>query len=594
MPLYPAPVRTDVYNAKSYRLVGDDSTNDSSALTALLAAVSAAGGGCVYFPPGTYLLSPSLSIPSNTTLCGVRGQSKLHFTATAAGQIGLYIDGRTTAKTNIILRDLVIYSNAAAYSGNTVIAYGIYLDNSTTGATESGDILIDGCDISQFALAGFSGNSNTSVTRRLVIQNSYFHDIGTSTHAPGAVAVGISNPPFGECAVRNNRFYNIGTTSSDWAVYLSRTSTDCRIEGNVIKDCAGGIQLFSSVSQNAAIANNTIHNPTAAWAIAVGGVAHKNIAVHGNVIWLATNTSRGAITVSSLAAGTSHSVCDNVIDCGSVTLGNGAITVTGACPDTLIAGNVLYNLGSNMYGVYVTGTSGALRRLRVRGNTMLGASGARGVWFREAAGTDEINDAEVVGNKIFGGTYGVVLTGTARCKVIENEVTLSTGSNTECVRLEDGAGANTTPLQAEVRLNRGQAQNTNNYISYCGNCCRVEQNVGFAVRLTPTMTDTNCTVRHNFGLGVAPIVTMTSGATPSLAAETLGSEAVKLTYSGATTITSFSGCFAGEVRRFFATNGNVTLQNNATIVLAGGADKTLAANGSITLLFDGTAYREVV
>ena len=57
------------YNVKDYGAVGDNTTDDTTAIQAALDAV-AAGGGIVYFPPGLYLISASLTVKARTRLVG--------------------------------------------------------------------------------------------------------------------------------------------------------------------------------------------------------------------------------------------------------------------------------------------------------------------------------------------------------------------------------------------------------------------------------------------------------------------------------------------------------------------------------------------
>ncbi len=72
-----SPSTADVYNVKDYGAVGNGATLDSPAINAAIDACFAAGGGTVYFPPGTYL-SGSIRLRSNIEL-------NLHADATILG-----------------------------------------------------------------------------------------------------------------------------------------------------------------------------------------------------------------------------------------------------------------------------------------------------------------------------------------------------------------------------------------------------------------------------------------------------------------------------------------------------------------------------
>jgi len=70
----PAPSATEaaaaggvVHNVKAFGAIGDGATKDTQALQAAIDAAERAGGGTVYFPPGTYL-SGTLFLKSNVTL----------------------------------------------------------------------------------------------------------------------------------------------------------------------------------------------------------------------------------------------------------------------------------------------------------------------------------------------------------------------------------------------------------------------------------------------------------------------------------------------------------------------------------------------
>ncbi len=61
------PSSAGVFDVRAYGATGDGKTLDSPAINQTIAAASAAGGGTVFFPPGTYL-SASIHLQSNITL----------------------------------------------------------------------------------------------------------------------------------------------------------------------------------------------------------------------------------------------------------------------------------------------------------------------------------------------------------------------------------------------------------------------------------------------------------------------------------------------------------------------------------------------
>src|SRR5690242_6647096 len=56
-------------NVADYGAVGDDNTDDTAAIQAAIAALPA-GGGLIYFPPGTYKITSAITVRSALTLKG--------------------------------------------------------------------------------------------------------------------------------------------------------------------------------------------------------------------------------------------------------------------------------------------------------------------------------------------------------------------------------------------------------------------------------------------------------------------------------------------------------------------------------------------
>ena len=59
-----------VYNVKAYGVLGDGSTDDTTAINTLATTVFTAGGGTLFFPPGTYVLTASIFIQDNVSMIG--------------------------------------------------------------------------------------------------------------------------------------------------------------------------------------------------------------------------------------------------------------------------------------------------------------------------------------------------------------------------------------------------------------------------------------------------------------------------------------------------------------------------------------------
>ena len=101
-------------SVKDFGAVGDGSTNDAAAIVAAITYVTSAGGR-VYFPPGTYIVSSSFTVPNYVTLVGAGMRAtiiKRGFTGDLITSFGGYA----------ALEDLTIEGNTATWgTGKGVI-----------------------------------------------------------------------------------------------------------------------------------------------------------------------------------------------------------------------------------------------------------------------------------------------------------------------------------------------------------------------------------------------------------------------------------------------------------------------------------------
>lgn len=102
-----------IFNVMDYGAKGDNATDDTTAIQNALTACSNAGGGIVFFPLGTYLISATLNITSdNVRLVGVSWGSKLVAAAGFVGTTMINVQAQGTAgvfRYGIAIEELDIY-----------------------------------------------------------------------------------------------------------------------------------------------------------------------------------------------------------------------------------------------------------------------------------------------------------------------------------------------------------------------------------------------------------------------------------------------------------------------------------------------------
>lgn len=157
------------YNVKVYGALGNGLTNDTTAVTSAINALTTAGGGCLFFPDGNYPINMgSLPvIPSNSTVTGVGYSSIISWQG--SGAYGFDFSnpsgGPTTTNSHQTIKELQFSGGSG---GPAVRAYyvvdfrmtGMYMSYCTGGAIAAAqmwDSRIHDCQI-----IGCSGNTSTT------------------------------------------------------------------------------------------------------------------------------------------------------------------------------------------------------------------------------------------------------------------------------------------------------------------------------------------------------------------------------------------------------------------------------------------------
>jgi len=109
-----------IYNVKAYGAKGDGVTDDSTAIQAAISAANTAGGGKVFFPAGTYLISTQLNLFSNVSFEGVGNASvikaKDSFATTNLSPM-IWADSQS----DISIRELTLMETALIKRGQQIL-----------------------------------------------------------------------------------------------------------------------------------------------------------------------------------------------------------------------------------------------------------------------------------------------------------------------------------------------------------------------------------------------------------------------------------------------------------------------------------------
>lgn len=145
---------TDVENVRSWGAKGDGVTLDRIAVQN---AFTAAAGGAVVVPPGTYILQGAVTVPSNTSIYLARGA-----TLKLSGSVDAHVLRATSAVSGVYI-----------YGGGCIDGTGATTANciDLAGAT---DVVIENIELKNAARAGI----NVTTATRLQLRGLRIHDCG--------------------------------------------------------------------------------------------------------------------------------------------------------------------------------------------------------------------------------------------------------------------------------------------------------------------------------------------------------------------------------------------------------------------------------
>lgn len=348
----------EVLSVKDFGAVGDGTANDT---TAIQAALTQGTGRTVYFPAGTYRISTTLVVKTNTTLLG-DGMGKSIIKLTSG------FDAATTA-----IRNETVTGTANTYYDTNLRFQGITFDGNSN-ATRTAE-MVAVLKVSNVEFAGCAFQNHTFIAlamtanRNMTVTECYFTNNGrprpSTVSAPALwVAQSVQGTPY-DVRVENNYFYannwsaayfmptrgsftnNNCVNNGESTIFCNDTGAYLRIENNNISGAvrsnisASGIECGSPYTviagntidscgaegialtdvQNVTIADNIIFNngqepayfPYANGITIIGSVSSPNqpdhIQIHGNRI----GDRQGSKTqYAAIGFGGSGAACTNV------------------------------------------------------------------------------------------------------------------------------------------------------------------------------------------------------------------------------------------------------------------------------------------
>ena len=319
-------------SVKTYGAVGNGTTNDTTAIQAASNAIPASGG-ILLFPPGVYLVTSQITVPSNTIVQGQGATLLGSFAVAQAILTNRNFAATTLTDHDITVRDLTLdYGSSPPNGGSHAIHFmmvrNVCVTNCTFQCRGAGDgvslpgsynAIIEGCTAYGFTNSAYDfwwGCSNgrvigcyaeTAASAQMVAWNpentaeqsnalsSYSFMLANCTLVcTGPNAIPSQLEPLvggnyaGNIAVLGNTFYN------SYLVMRGATS-NAVVANNVFDSVAGGVGVIVVVPRNGGtpanftITGNTIVNPattaanTAVINAPISGALIANNAIFGGV-----------------------------------------------------------------------------------------------------------------------------------------------------------------------------------------------------------------------------------------------------------------------------------------------------------------------
>lgn len=410
------------FNVMDYGALGNGSHDDTDAIKAALAA---AEGGQLYFPPGDYGWSATMFIPPKTTLIGVPGQSILtrigepsdwsaFLEMTCFSNVNWYADTDT---------DIHIYGLSCRWAedspephttsggGGFVVLHNVdrfSVDHCEAFNSNESNIFAYDCHhgtITDNYIHGFADTGiGLSDCTDVVVSNNVLVDGGDGINvyaAAAAVVNGSYTTPAlsSDIIISGNTvriMYSLGIEAGDGG--SDADSSRYVVNNNAVDDCNNGIIVSGN---DISVVGNVVHEPgsTGIWLhpanTTYSSRSCARISVVGNIVsgydTDLVNKGSGILVGADYnysAALTDVVIANNTVaDAAYDGIRVRARGASAAFSHLVIEGNILsgcgryvdaYSGSGNFYGAYLlVGSGGTLAHIAIRGNKMHDAKGTK-------------------------------------------------------------------------------------------------------------------------------------------------------------------------------------------------------------------------
>lgn len=350
----------------SYGATPDGSADSSAAVNAALAEAEVAGGGVIYFPPGTYRCDSRISLSSNVALKGAGVGASVIDTSKQKTNWIANIDWQ--GPKNLIVEDITFQGNAGrvAYITN---AQNVWVNRCQFSGYHWGALRFGACNSVRITNCDFSDVQNDQdglnygviafldKCRDFVIDGNICSDVRQGS---GVACIGCSR---GHIANNIIKFDPVSTTTM--GVWLKSACSDLVVSGNYIEEAGaeGVIVVSASESDDSSgiiISNNRIRNCNYGIAAnAWGNYVPKSLQISGNIITVDEGLRQ---TVGIRLASAADCVVGNNVIAGAMGAG---IYIFGSRPKALrhsVGNNKIAgcDVGLRLSALYSTFTSNSI------------------------------------------------------------------------------------------------------------------------------------------------------------------------------------------------------------------------------------------